>query len=553
MSKPVGPPFQIPDWRAAALEKRQSTAASIPEAFRLPSGLREKSEASVLLPSDPDILVCGILTPLDIEITSITSVSVLLSGIVDRVYTAIEVTSAFCKRAAIAHQCTSCLTEFMYERAMIRAKELDDYLAFNGRTIGMLHGLPVSLKDCFDVEDVNTNAGLVSWLPYIARRNSAIAQGLLNAGAVLFAKTNSSQALLMVESINNIFGVVKNPYNLGLSVGGSSGGEAALIAANGSILGSGSLKPSKERMPGRGVSVPRSGSESVNAGLGPLAKSVDGLELWLKAQLASEPWNESPGCLPMRWNGVEAQRPTKKLKVAVIWDDGIIRPTPPVTRAIQMVVDSLTNAGHCVVSLPSDRIFSLHRHGLSCTMLSNAQDGGRTVLHHIAASGEPVVPRTAVGSDASALTAEEIFANHLLRARLAGEYDELWRDFEMDAILAPATPHPANPHGQYISNSYATVYNMLDYVAGTIPVTTVDTKLDVADENWYGGEVYERIEPVRFPYDKGDKEMKKLYSSPLVFENAPVGVQILCRRLREEKCIGILKEIERLLEMTNEV
>jgi amidase len=56
-------------------------------------------------------------------------------------------------------------------------------------------------------------------------------------------------------------------------------------------------------------------------------------------------------------------------------------------------------------------------------MLSNAQDRGRTVLHHMAASGEPVVPRTAVGSDASALTAEEIFANHLLRARLAGEYD----------------------------------------------------------------------------------------------------------------------------------
>jgi amidase len=89
----------------------------------------------------------------------------------------------------------------------------------------------------------------------------------------------------------------------------------------------GSLKPSKERMPGREVSVPRSGSESVNAGLGPLAKSVDGLELWLKAQLASEPWNESTACLPMRWNGLEAQRPTKKLKIAVIWNDGIIQPT----------------------------------------------------------------------------------------------------------------------------------------------------------------------------------------------------------------------------------
>lgn len=63
--------------------------------------------------------------------------------------------------------------------------------------------------------------------------------GSLNAGAVLFAKTSVSQSLLMVESINNIFGSVKNPYNLALSVGGSSGGEACLVAAKGSILGSG--------------------------------------------------------------------------------------------------------------------------------------------------------------------------------------------------------------------------------------------------------------------------------------------------------------------------
>jgi amidase len=95
-------------------------------------------------------------------------------------------------------------------------------------------------QDCYDIEGINTNAGLVSWLPYKAQKNSSVAQGLLNAGAILYAKTSSSQALLMVESINNIFGTVKNPYNLALSAGGSSGGEACLVAARGSILGSGS-------------------------------------------------------------------------------------------------------------------------------------------------------------------------------------------------------------------------------------------------------------------------------------------------------------------------
>lgn len=375
----------------------------------------------------------------------------------------------------------------------------------------------------------------------------------------------------MVESINNIFGIVKNPYNLKLSAGGSSGGEAALLASKGSILASGtdgggslrfpaafcgvcksvswlitralgaihrttfltrrigSFKPSRERMPGRGVSAPRSGSESVNAGLGPLAKTVAGLELWIRAQLASEPWNEISGCIPMPWDIAKAQRCSKRMKFAVVWDDGVVKPTPPVTvsanfcwhdlehiltssiqRALEMTVAALSKAGHTIVSLPKERIFPLHRRSLACTMLSNVQDGGRTVMKHINASGEPVIPRTAVGSDASALTAAEVFANHLLRAELSSEYNELWHEFGMDAILAPAVAHPANPHGQYISNSYATVYNMLDYVTGTVPVTTVDEQLDQADDEWYQGEVYETIEPIRFPYDRGDREMKQL-------------------------------------------
>ncbi|EXJ91447.1 hypothetical protein A1O1_04559 [Capronia coronata CBS 617.96] len=560
------PPFTIADWRAAAQEKRQQLDESIPASFCLPEALLQQVHSEHGPYSErPTLLDSGILTKLDIEITSIVNVPVLLKRIATKRYSAVQVAEAFCKRASLAQQFTSCLTELWYDAAIKRARWLDDYQRREGRVIGILHGLPVSLKDCFDVEGANSNAGLVSWLPYRASKNSCVAQALLNAGAVLYAKTSSSQALLSVESINNIFGTVKNPHNTELSAGGSSGGEGALVAAGGSILGSGTdgggslrwpaafcglwtLKPSKERVPGAGISAPRSGSESVNAGIGPLAKTVSGLELWMQAQLASEPWNYTFGCLPMKWDTVQAQRPSAtKLKVGVVWDDGIIKPTPPVTRALQIVVEALSKAGHTIVSLPKERIFPLHRRSLGCTMLSNVQDGGRTVMRHINASGEPVVPRTAVGSAASALTAEQVFDNHLLRGQLASEYNDIWIEFGLDTILAPATAHPANPHGKYISNSYATVYNMLDYVAGAVPVTFVDQELDVADRDWYDGEIYERVEPDRFPYDLGDREMKSLYTSPAVFKDAPVGVQFLCRRLREEKCIGILKEVEQLL------
>lgn len=58
----------------------------------------------------------------------------------------VEVVTAFCKRAAIAQQCVNCLTEIFFEEALARAKECDDYLEKHGKTMGVLHGLPISLK-----------------------------------------------------------------------------------------------------------------------------------------------------------------------------------------------------------------------------------------------------------------------------------------------------------------------------------------------------------------------------------------------------------------------
>ncbi|KAF4470304.1 fatty-acid amide hydrolase [Fusarium albosuccineum] len=181
-------------------------------------------------------------------------------------------------------------------------------------------------------------------------------------------------------------------------------------------------------------------------------------------------------------------------------------------------------------------------------MKSNVQSGGYFVMEHIDASGEPVVSRTATGSPASFLTTPEVFANHRERADLASKYNDLWLRFNLDAILVPAVAHPAPPHGKYVSNAYATVYNMLDYVTGSVPVTTVDEKKDHAPAAWYERKPYPKIAGERFLYDWADEDMQRLYTGPEVYRNSPVGVQIVCQRLREEKLIGILKEVEALLK-----
>lgn len=200
-----------------------------------------------------------------------------------------------------------------------------------------------------------------------------------------------------------------------------------------------------------------------------------------------------------------------------------------------------------MVDLPAEQMKELHRRGTSCVMRSNVQSGGYSVMKHINASGEPVVPRTATGSQASFLTTPEVFQNHLVRRELQRRYNDVWQRFRLDAILAPAVAHPACPHGTYVSNSYAGIYNMLDYVTGSVPVTTVKSELDIAPKEWYDREPYPRIEEERFPYDWGDAEMQKLYKGPHVYKDAPVGVQFVCRRLREEKLVGILKEVEIIL------
>lgn len=94
-------------------------------------------------------------------------------------------------------------------------------------------------QDIFGIKGVPTTAGLASWIPNVSPADSSVTKSLLAAGAVLYVKTNTSQSCLMVETINNVFGTTKNPYNLSLSVGGSSGGEACLVAARGSVLASG--------------------------------------------------------------------------------------------------------------------------------------------------------------------------------------------------------------------------------------------------------------------------------------------------------------------------
>lgn len=134
---------------------------------------------------------CGLLSARELQITEDYDVRGLLRAMADNHLTAEEVTTAFCKRAAIAHQLTRCLTEPLFDRAVQRARELDAYLHRTGRPIGPLHGLPVSVKDCFHIKDVDSSIGIAALVARPATEDAPLIQLLTALGAIVLTKPTS--------------------------------------------------------------------------------------------------------------------------------------------------------------------------------------------------------------------------------------------------------------------------------------------------------------------------------------------------------------------------
>ena len=145
---------QEPAWKAKAAEKRVSQLASIPKEWRLPEPIPNPKNAYEYIKTS------GILTKEELKITETTDATILLRKMASGSLSAVAVTTAFAKRAAIAQQLIRCCTEMFFDEALETAKGLDEYLQKNNKVVGPLHGLPVSLKDGFNIVGQDTTLGL---------------------------------------------------------------------------------------------------------------------------------------------------------------------------------------------------------------------------------------------------------------------------------------------------------------------------------------------------------------------------------------------------------
>lgn len=186
------------DWQVIAERVRAKLDDSIPPEWRLKS-----------LPDIPDVtgvpFLSGILIETEIVITNSSAIDIVIN-VAHGVWKAEEVTRAFCKRAAIAHQVTRCLTVTMFDEAIQHARELDRYYRETGSTIGPLHGLPVSLKDNFNIIGKPSATGFVAWAEEPMQQESTLVTMLRSLGAIAYVKTNVPTAMMIAESVNNCYG-----------------------------------------------------------------------------------------------------------------------------------------------------------------------------------------------------------------------------------------------------------------------------------------------------------------------------------------------------------
>lgn len=544
---PKGTP-QFEGKRAALL---QSFSKRIPHDLYLPQHIIDNPPLDVS--SIPR--TCGILSPKDLEITENYDAVGLAEAIAACKYTAVEVATAFSKRAIIAHQLTCCLTQIFMDEAIQQAKQLDDYLAKTGKTIGPLHGVPISIKEHIPISGTFSSMGTLESIVK-DEKDSQMIEILRNLGAVFYCKTNQPQTIMHLESDSH-WGRVLNPFNIHLSAGGSTGGEAALIAMKGSVLGVGTdiggsirgpaafcgiygFKPTAYTLPMKDfLGHPFPAELNILGSTGPMCRSLRDMDMFTTNILVAKPYLLDPRLIPIPWTGLQTPI-NKRLKIGVIENDGFIRPQPPVKRAIEWAKERLSNPKYADVLEVKD--FKPYGAAEAWSRIQRMYwpDGGSSLIDSFNSTGEPIHPLSAwIWKEAAAFgmqTAVDVSNMRAERDRFRCAFAESWQAQDVDVVIGPAFVGPATAHDTAFYWTYTSLYNFVDYPAVVIP-TPIKTQ---------SGEEYD---PSYSPLSKECSHVKQLWEKSN-FEGSPINLQVIARKHHDNELFGALAALKEALELS---
>lgn len=355
------------------------------------------------------------------------------------------------------------------EAAQAAARAADERRARN-ETRGTLDGLPLTIKDSFETAGLRTTSGAEDLAGHVPARDADAVARLRHQGAVIMGKTNTPAYCQDLHTDNSLFGPTLNPHDPTRTVGGSSGGPAAAVAAHLTAADLGSdlagslrlpahycgvygLRPTHGLVPARGH-IPRppgwiTSSDMVTPG--PLARHPRDLDLLLDALTTPSPAENSP----WRVHLPTARRPVGQLRVAVWAEDARCPVDRETADALTTVEQALASAGTNVRRTTgpigftdSLRLFEQLLHA-TATAATDDEAGAAELaaardLHEDDASPRATFLRHRTQTHRAWLRADEE------RLQLRGAWHRFFADAEHDVLITPAAPTAAIPAGTRI-------------------------------------------------------------------------------------------------------
>ena len=357
-----------------------------------------------------------------------------------------------------------------FDRALDAAKNADEAL-MRGDALGPLHGLPMTIKESFDIEGLPTTWGIPELSDNIARQDADVVRRFKAAGTHFMGKTNVPLGLSDFQSYNDIYGTTRNPWDIERTPGGSSGGAAATLAAGMTGLDSGSdiggsirnpahfcgvfgHKPTWQVVSTKGHALPGSHAAPDLSVVGPMARSAEDLALAL--EIVSGPGElDAPGW-QLRLPPPRAKS-LSNYRVAVWATDDLAPPSRAITERIQKVADALAKAGVHVSDSARPAFDAEESHDTYETLLHAAQstdwpEEQYEAIRELAAGfADDDDSADAVWARNSVLEHRDWVHANDVRTQIRSQWKAFFEDW--DILLCPimvttAFPHDHSPQGE---------------------------------------------------------------------------------------------------------
>ncbi len=380
------------------------------------------------------------------------------------------------------------------ERAQ-RAARAAEAEVMPGKTLGPLHGVPISIKSSISVAGLRCESGTRLRAGIVSAQDAPLVARLRAAGAIVLGVTNTPELLMAWETDNLLHGCTNNPWDLERTPGGSSGGEAAAIAAGMSAGGVGSdgggsirvpahfcgicgLKPTPGRIPATGHYPESAGPFALIGVVGPMARTVADLKVLFEVMQGPDCGDACAAPVPLRW---PSEAEARRLRVGFFEDDGRTPVTPETRAAVRTAAEALRSAGFQVEPFQPEGLEEARElwHQLFvCAggMLLRPMFEGRE------SDLSPILKQFLEWSAAEpALTSETLLQVWIERDRLRARFLKQMEQYQI--LLCPAAAIPAFRHGErswqvegetvhYLDAwSYTEFFNLLGNPAAVVPVS----------------------------------------------------------------------------------